>query len=185
MTSLGGNVWVQQDEDKKRVESTRRKFAAEEGDHITLLNVYQTFVTKGRKEGRFCHDNFLNFKALTRAVSIRAQLKRYLERFGISVDESLASAGTQNNKAEQICRCLTTGYFAHAARMQPDGTFRNVSGGTVLHAHPSSLMFNRKADWVIFHEVFETGSKIYIRDVTKIEKNWLLEYAPGFYQTKS
>ncbi|KAH8907165.1 P-loop containing nucleoside triphosphate hydrolase protein [Coniochaeta sp. PMI_546] len=185
MTSLGGNVWVQQDEDKKRVESTRRKFAAEEGDHITLLNVYQAFVTKGRKEGRFCHDNFLNFKALTRAVSIRAQLKRYLERFGISVDESLASAGTQNNKAEQISRCLTTGYFAHAARMQPDGTFRNVSGGTVLHAHPSSLMFNRKADWVIFHEVFETGNKIYIRDVTKIEKNWLLEYAPTFYQTKS
>lgn len=185
MTSLGGNVWVQQDEDKKRVESTRRKFAAEEGDHITLLNVYQAFVTKGRKEGRFCHDNFLNFKALTRAVSIRAQLKRYLERFGISVDESFASAGTQNNKAEQISRCLTTGYFAHAARMQPDGTFRNVSGGTVLHAHPSSLMFNRKADWVIFHEVFETGNKIYIRDVTKIEKNWLLEYAPTFYQTKS
>jgi ATP-dependent RNA helicase DDX35 len=185
MTSLGGNVWVQQDEDKKRVESTRRKFAAEEGDHITLLNVYQTFVTKGRKEGRFCHDNFLNFKALTRAVSIRAQLKRYLERFGISVDESLASVGTQNNKAEQISRCLTTGYFAHAARMQPDGTFRSISGGVVLHAHPSSLMFNRKADWVIFHEVFETGNKIYIRDVTKIEKNWLLEYAPGYYQTKS
>ena len=185
MTSLGGNVWVQVDEDKKRVESTRRKFAAEEGDHITLLNVYQTFVTKGRKEGRFCHDNFLNFKAMTRAVSIRAQLKRYLERFGISVDESLTSAGTHNNKAEQICRCLTAGYFAHAARMQPDGTFRNVSGGTVLHAHPSSLMFNRKADWVIFHEVFETGNKIYIRDVTKIEKNWLLEYAPEFYKTKS
>lgn len=185
MTSLGGNVWVQQDEDKKRVESTRRKFAAEEGDHITLLNVYQAFVTKGRKEGRFCHDNFLNFKALTRAVSIRAQLKRYLERFGIPVDESLANTGTLNNKAEQICRCLTTGYFAHAARMQPDGTFRNVSGGTVLHAHPSSLMFNRKADWVIFHEVFDTGNKIYIRDVTKIEKNWLLEYAPDYYQTKS
>ncbi|KAB5582652.1 P-loop containing nucleoside triphosphate hydrolase protein [Coniochaeta sp. 2T2.1] len=185
MTSLGGNVWVQVDEDKKRVESTKRKFAAEEGDHITLLNVYQTFVTKGRKEGRFCHDNFLNFKALTRAVSIRAQLKRYLERFGISVDESLAGVGGQNNKAEKICRCLTAGYFAHAARMQPDGTFRNVSGGTVLHAHPSSLMFNRKADWVIFHEVFETGNKIYIRDVTKIEKNWLLEYAPDFYQAKS
>lgn len=185
MTSLGGNIWVGQDEEKKRVESTRRKFAAEEGDHLTLLNVYQAFVTKGRKEGRFAHDNLLNFKALTRAVSIRAQLKRYLERFGIAVDETLANSGDQSKKAEQIRRCLTTGYFAHAARMQPDGTFRNVSGGTVLHAHPSSLMFNRKADWVIFHEVFETGSKIYIRDVTKIEKGWLIEYAPEFYQTKS
>ncbi|KAH8899540.1 P-loop containing nucleoside triphosphate hydrolase protein [Thozetella sp. PMI_491] len=184
MTSLGGSVWVEHDGERKQAESARRKFAAEEGDHLTLLNVYQTFVTKGRKEARFCRDNLLNFKSMTRAVSIRGQLKRYLERFGLPVDESLATSSTQNNKAEQIRRCLTTGYFAHAARMQADGTFRNVSGGTVLHAHPSSLMFNRKADWVIFHEVMETGEKTFIRDLTKIEKSWLLEYAPDFYQTK-
>jgi ATP-dependent RNA helicase DDX35 len=186
MTSVGGNIWIQHEGEKKKSEGAKRKFAAEEGDHLTLLNVYQTFVTKGRKESRFCHENLLNFKVMGRAVSIRAQLKRYLERFGLNVDESLAahSTSTSNaNKAEQIQRCLTSGYFAHAARMQPDGTFRNVSGTTVLHAHPSSIMFNRKADWVIFHEVMETGSKTFIRDITRIEKGWLLEYAPEFYKT--
>ncbi|AEO71382.1 b1143c91-65e7-45b6-af25-a32a2d9e8f59 [Thermothielavioides terrestris] len=183
MTSLGGNIWIQHEGEKKKTESAKRRFAAEEGDHITLLNAYQAFVTKGRKESRFCHDNLLNFKALARAVSIRAQLKRYLERFGIPVDESLAAQSTSTaNKAEQIQRCLTAGYFAHAARMQPDGTFRNVSGTTVLHAHPSSVMFNRKADWVIFHEVMETGDKTFIRDITRIKKDWLLEYAPEFYK---
>ncbi|KAK4236164.1 P-loop containing nucleoside triphosphate hydrolase protein [Achaetomium macrosporum] len=183
MTSLGGNIWIQHEGEKKKTESAKRKFAAEEGDHLTLLNVYQTFVTKGRKESRFCHENLLNFKTMTRAVSIRAQLKRYLERFGLNVDESLAPNSTSTaNKAEQIQRCLTAGYFAHAARMQPDGTFRNVSGTTVLHAHPSSIMFNRKADWVIFHEVMETGSKTFIRDITRIKKDWLLEYAPEFYK---
>ncbi|KAI0485461.1 P-loop containing nucleoside triphosphate hydrolase protein [Xylaria cf. heliscus] len=183
MTSLGGTIWVQQDGNKKQMESARRKFAAEEGDHLTLLNVYQAFVTKGKKESRFCHENYLNFKALTRAVSIRGQLKRYLERFGLSADESIKThhAGT----ADRVRRCLTTGYFAHAAKMQPDGSYRNVEGRTVLHAHPSSLMFNRKADWVIFHEVMETGNKTFIRDITKIEKSWLLEYSSGFYQTNS
>jgi ATP-dependent RNA helicase DDX35 len=191
MTSLGGNIWVNHDGEKKKMETARRKFAVEEGDHITLLNVYQAFVTKGRKEGRFCHDNYINFKAMTRAVSIRAQLKRYLERFGMVVDETLSSNANKQplsvggpDKGEQIRRCLTTGFFAHAAKMQPDGTFRNVAGGTVLHAHPSSLMFNRKADWVIFHEVMETGNKTFIRDVTKIEKGWLVEYAPDFYKIR-
>ncbi|KAK8129587.1 P-loop containing nucleoside triphosphate hydrolase protein [Apiospora kogelbergensis] len=182
MTSLGGSVWVQRDGEKKQLESTRRRFAAEEGDHLTLLNVYHTFVGKGKKESRFCHENSLNFKALTRAVSIRAQLKRYLERFGIQVDESLKLSSPATS--DQIRRCLTTGYFAHAARMQPDGSFQNVAGGTTLHAHPSSLMFNRKADWVIFHEVMETGNKTYIRDITKIEKGWLLEYSAGFYHLR-
>jgi len=54
----------------------------------------------------------------------------------------------------------------------------------VLYAHPSSLMFNRKADWVVFHEVMETGSKTFIRDITKIEKGWLVEYAPEFYKIR-
>ncbi len=192
MTSVGGNVWFNHDGEKKKMETARRKFAVEEGDHITLLNVYQAFVTKGRKGTKFCHDNYLNFKALTRAVSIRAQLKRYLERFGLSVDETLSSNPNKQpplsvggpDKGEQIRRCLTTGFFAHAAKMQPDGTFRNVAGGTVLHAHPSSLMFNRKADWVVFHEVMETGEKTFIRDVTKIEKGWLTEYAPDFYKIR-
>ncbi|CAJ0552835.1 Ff.00g009130.m01.CDS01 [Fusarium sp. VM40] len=185
MTSLGGSVWFSHEGERKKMETSRRKFAVDEGDHLTLLNAYQAFVTKGRKEAKFCHENHLNFKSMSRAVSIRAQLKRYLERFNINVDETLAgpvSSEANVKKAEQIRRCLTSGYFAHAARMQPDGTFRNVEGNMVLHAHPSSLMFNRKADWVIFHEAMETGSKIFIREVTKIEKGWLLEYAPEFYK---
>lgn len=194
MTSLGGNIWFHHDGEKKKMETARRKFAVDEGDHLTLLNAYQAFVGKGRKEARFCQENFLNAKAMTRAVSIRAQLKRYLERFGMTVDETLSSSTNPNlqsvgeaaDKASQIRRCLTTGFFAHAAKMQPDGTFRNVAGGTILHAHPSSLMFNRKADWVIFHEVMEMGGsgKTFIRDVTKIEKAWLMEYAPEFYKIR-
>jgi ATP-dependent RNA helicase DDX35 len=30
----------------------------------------------------------------------------------------------------------------------------------------------------------ETKDKTFIRDITKIEKAWLLEYAPAFYQVK-
>lgn len=190
MTSLQGNVWFSHD-NKKAEESARRKFAVEEGDHLTLLNVYQAFVTVGRKDAKWCQQHYLNFKSMTRAVSIRNQLKRYLERFGIDVGESLSATPSDPvlrvggmPKPESIRRCLTSGYFSHAARMAPDGSFKTVDGGTVLHAHPSSLMFNRKADWVIFTEVMETGEKTFIRDVTKIEKSWLMEYGKDFYRVK-
>lgn len=146
MTSLQGAVWFHHDGDKKASDSARRKFAAEEGDHLTLLNVYQAFVTKGKKESKWCRDNYLNYKSMTRAVSIRAQLKRYLERFGMNVDESHAikkDPDDLSNTGEAIRKCLTSGYFAHAARMQPDGTFKTIGAGIVLHAHPSSLMFVR------------------------------------------
>ncbi|KAJ9295867.1 hypothetical protein DTO217A2_8961 [Paecilomyces variotii] len=184
MVSLQGTVWSHHESDKKAMESTRRKFAVEEGDHLTYLNVYHAFVTRGKKDSKWCRENHLNYKSMLRAVSIRAQLKRYLERFGIQVDESLSSNEKQTDlsrQPEKIQRCLTTGYFAHAAKMQPDGTFKTVSGGLTLHAHPSSLMFNRKADWVIFHEILQTGDKTFIRDITKIEKGYLVEYAPEIH----
>lgn len=184
MTSIQGAVWIQHDGAKKPMEMARRKFAVEEGDHLTMLNLYQAFVTKGKKEARWCRDNYVNFKSMTRAVSIRNQLRRYLERFGIDVEESLSKSkeSTGMDKSESICRCLTTGYFAHAAKMQPDGTFKSVNG-TTFHAHPTSLMFNRKAEWVIFHEIMETGNKTYIRDICKIQRAWLIEYAPQYYQS--
>jgi Oligonucleotide/oligosaccharide-binding (OB)-fold len=38
-------------------------------------------------------------------------------------------------------------------------------------------MFNRKAKWVMFHEVVETSNKTFMRDVTTIERDWLTELA--------
>jgi ATP-dependent RNA helicase DDX35 len=181
MTSLqGGSVWFHHEDNKKATETARRKFAVEEGDHLTLLNVYQAFVTKGSKKAKWCSDNFLNFKSLTRSVSIRNQLQRYLERFGVKERDSETLRAGGPDRAEMIRRCLTTGYFAHAAKMQPDGSFKTVNGMAVW-AHPSSLMFNRKAEWIIFHEIVETGNKTFIRDVTKVDRSWLVEYGGGYY----
>jgi ATP-dependent RNA helicase DDX35 len=114
-------------------------------------------------------------------VSIRNQLRRYLERFGINVTESLQPGRGDEDKAEMIRRGLTTGYFANAAKMNPDGSFQTVNGLQVW-AHPSSLMFNRKAEWVVFHEIMETGSKTFIRDLTKVERSWLAEYGGEYYK---
>ncbi|KMQ48031.1 ATP dependent RNA helicase [Trichophyton rubrum] len=177
MTTLQDSIWFNQDE-KRGISPSIRQFAVEEGDHLTYLNIYQAFVTKGRKEAKWCRDQSLIHKSMMKAVSIRVQLENHLKRFGIDM------ARRQAATTEQIQRCLTTGFFAHAAKMQPDGTFRSITGGITLHAHPSSLMFNRKAEWVIFNEILQTGTKSFIRDVTKIEKAWLSEYAPEYYEVK-
>lgn len=188
MTSLQGNVWFHHEGQKKAMELSRRKFAVEEGDHLTLLNVYQAFVTKGKKDAKWCRDNHLNHKSLARAVSIRAQLRHYLERLGVSAEEPVVSVSTAkrpdtSEKATAVIKCLTCGFFSQAARMQPDGSFKSISGGVTLYAHPTSLMFNRKAEYVIFHELLETGEKIFIKDVSKIEKQWLVDYSNGYYKT--
>ena len=88
--------------------------------------------------------------------------------------------------AERVRRCLTTGFFAHVARMkQSDGSFTTVDGKTTLWAHPSSVFFHRKADWVVYTEILSTRDKIYIRDLSSVDMDWLTEYAPEYYKVKN
>lgn len=106
----------------------------------------------------------MNFKALSRAVSIRQQLSKYLKRFDIPIQ----SCGSDHSV---IRRCLVSGYFKNAAKVEADGSYRSVREGAVLHVHPSSIMFTRTPPTgiVIFHEVIET-TKRFMRDITVIEQ---------------
>lgn len=62
--------------------------------------------------------------------------------------------------------------------MMPDGTYRSAREGATLHVHLSSVMFTRQpaTGWVIYHEVVET-TKSFMRDLTVIEEDWLVELA--------
>ncbi|KAI8998955.1 P-loop containing nucleoside triphosphate hydrolase protein, partial [Trametes punicea] len=164
-------------------ELERRKFTAEEGDHLTLLNVffvlaYNAFVRYGRSSS-WCKAHALSFRAMSRALSIRSQLKKYMQRFGLPLESC-------EGDAKRLRKCLVTGYWRNVARWNPDGTYRAVRGNTILHVHPHSVLFTRKprSGWVIFHEMEET-KKTQIRILTEIEPDWLLEHGHKYYDKHS
>ncbi|KAI1790692.1 pre-mRNA splicing factor [Ganoderma leucocontextum] len=150
-------------------ELERRKFTAEEGDHLTLLNAYNAFTRYGRSSA-WCKAHALSFRAMSRVVSIRSQLKKYMQRFGLSLDSC-------EGDEKRLRKCLVTGNWRNVARWMADGTYRAVRSETVLHVHPNSVLFTRKprTGWVIFHEMEET-KKTQIRLLTEIEPDWLLEH---------
>lgn len=60
----------------------KKRFSVEEGDHMTMLNVYTKFVENGRSK-KWCSDHFVNYRGLMRADNVRSQLVRLLKRFEI------------------------------------------------------------------------------------------------------
>lgn len=168
------NVFVSPSNEKKASERARTKFSVKEGDHITMVNVYNAFI-KQNQSTRWCAENYVNAKGLRRAVNIRDQLKQILQKYKVP----LVSC-TEN--VQTLQRCITAGFFANAARMHHDGTYRTVRDGHKLTIHPTSVLYTEKPpSWVIFNEVVMTG-KDYMRDVTVIEPKWLYELAPHYYQ---
>lgn len=50
-----------------------------------------------------------------------------------------------------------------------------------MYVHPSSALFNKSADWVVYHELVLT-TKEYQREVSQIDHQWLVEVAPNFFK---
>ncbi|MBZ3869473.1 putative ATP-dependent RNA helicase DHX35 [Sciurus carolinensis] len=168
------NVFVTPSNQKSQAIRVHRKFAVEEGDHLTMLNVYEAFI-KHNKNSQWCQEHFLNYKGLVRAATVREQLKKLLVKFQVPKKSS-------EGDPDPVLRCIVSGFFANAARFHSTGAYRTIRDDHELHIHPASVLYAEKPPrWVIYNEVIQT-SKYYMRDVTAIESSWLLELAPHFYQ---
>ena len=109
----------------------RRKFLHHTGDHLTLLNIYQSYkeltCANGGKQitQDWCRRHYLNERAITEAQRIRKQLHDICAR--VNLDPS-SSCGQET---EPILRSLLVGLAHNAAYRQPDGTYKDISNGSV------------------------------------------------------
>lgn len=91
---------------------------------------------------------------------------------------TLHGAGKNYNK---VRKALCSGFFHHAAKKDPQEGYRTLSDGTPCYIHPSSSLFNRSPEMVIYHELVTT-TKEYMRNILQIEAKWLIEVAPRYYR---
>ncbi|XP_050517230.1 probable ATP-dependent RNA helicase DHX35 isoform X1 [Diabrotica virgifera virgifera] len=156
-----------------RARIQKRLFEVEEGDLITYLNVFNGFIQSEMSQG-FCHKNFLSYKSLKRVVEIRKRLEKMMRSYGIPIESCIRST-------ETIRKCLVKGLFPNAAYLHHSGVYKTIRGDIELFVHPDSVLYTMpQPQWILFCQVVHT-TKLYMRDLTVIESDWLLELAPHFY----
>ncbi|KAI5287914.1 DEAH-box ATP-dependent RNA helicase prp43 [Ascosphaera aggregata] len=170
---------------RKRADEMKALFAHPDGDHLTLLNVYHAFKTYEAQENprQWCHDHFLSYRALQSADNVRQQLQRIMEREEIE----LVSTPFEDKKYyENIRRALLAGFFMQVAKKESQGKtlYRTVKDNNEpVLLHPSTVL-THEAEWVLYNE-FVLTSKNYIRTVTAVKGEWLVEIAPEYYDIES
>jgi len=65
---------------------------------------------------------------MSRAVSIRSQLKKYMQRFGLPLESC-------EGDAKRLRQCLVSGYWRNGAQWVADGTYRSVKGNKVCGSY--------------------------------------------------
>lgn len=69
------------------------------------------------------------------------------------------------------------------AHLEKSGHYLTVKDNQVVALHPSTNL-THKPEWVLYNE-FVLTSKNFVRTVTQVRGEWLLEIAPNYYDVKS
>lgn len=166
-------VFYRPKEKQTQADQKKAKFHDPHGDHLTLLNVYN-----GWKQNKFanpwCFENFIQARSMRRAKDVRDQLAKIMERY----KHPIVSCGRNTQKVRQA---LCAGFFRNSARKDPQEGYKTLIEGTPVYLHPSSALFGKQAEWVIYHTLVLT-SKEYMHCTTSIEPKWLVEAAPTFFK---
>lgn len=176
-------VFVRPKEAQKEADDCKNRFAHLDGDHLTLLNVFHAYkqhVQDGVDPGGFCYENFVNARSMKSAESVREQLKRTMERLGLQM---MSTDFHDKEYYPNIRRCLVSGFFMQVAHLEKSGHYLTVKDNQVVALHPSTCL-QHKPEWVLYNE-FVLTSKNFVRTVTQVRGEWLIELASSYYDTGS
>ncbi|XP_043483846.1 ATP-dependent RNA helicase DHX8 [Leptopilina heterotoma] len=167
------NVFYRPKDKQALADQKKAKFNQAEGDHLTLLAVYNSW-RNNKFSNAWCYENFVQIRTLKRAQDVRKQLLGIMDRHKLDVVSA-------SKNTVRVQKAICSGFFRNAAKKDPQEGYRTLVDSQVVYIHPSSALFNRQPEWVIYHELVQT-TKEYMREVTTIDPKWLVEYAPAFFK---
>lgn len=173
------NPFMRPREAAAAADQAKERFQHVDGDHLTHLNVYHAWKNN-QESASWCYDNFLNARAMKSADSIRSQLMRIMNRFGL---ELKSPDFNSKDYYSNIRKCLLAGFFMQVAHLERTGHYLTVKDNQVVALHPSTVL-QHKPEWVVYNE-FVLTSKNYIRMCTDVKGEWLVELAPHYYDLKN
>jgi pre-mRNA-splicing factor ATP-dependent RNA helicase DHX15/PRP43 len=165
-------IFVRPASAKKRADEMKALFSHQDGDHLTMLNVYHAFKSPEAQSDpkRWCHEHFLSLRALQSADNVRQQLKRIMEKSEL---ELMSTDFNDKNYYTNIRRALIAGFFMQVAKKDGTGkTYKTVKDDQSVLLHPSTVLAV-DSEWVVYNE-FVLTTKNYVRTVTSVKPEWLL-----------
>ncbi|KAI0276858.1 P-loop containing nucleoside triphosphate hydrolase protein [Russula aff. rugulosa BPL654] len=170
------NIWVRPNDKRKAADIAKQSLSIPDGDHLTLLNVFDEYENNHlHNRSKWAWNNYVSARSLAEAGNVRSQIQRIMERLEISLETT--SYKDQTRHYMDIQRALVCGYFTQVAKKDSLGSsYRGIATPFMLSRHATGVgPFNE----------FVLTTQPYIRTVTEIRPEWLLEHAADYYDLQT
>eukprot|EP00035_Acanthoeca_spectabilis_P013940 m.263382 g.263382 ORF g.263382 m.263382 type:complete len:127 (+) comp16009_c0_seq5:3338-3718(+) len=72
---------------------------------------------------------------------------------------------------KRVQMAIVSGFFRNAAKKDPQEGYKTQVDQQVAYVHPSSALYNRQPEWIVYHEITMT-TREYMREITAIDPKW-------------
>ncbi|KAF2799511.1 P-loop containing nucleoside triphosphate hydrolase protein [Melanomma pulvis-pyrius CBS 109.77] len=162
------------EERKEEAEAARRELYRREGDHMTLLVTVQRYSEERSDRKVWCEKHFVSHRAMQNVMNIKKQLLQQCSQLKLLTSTELPASSSSEAKTQAGLACILRGFISNTARLMPDGSYRTLMGNQTVSIHPSSVLFGRKTEAIVFSEFVFTG-KAWARGVSAVQLDWVSE----------
>ncbi|KAL1976336.1 hypothetical protein VTN31DRAFT_2618 [Thermomyces dupontii] len=165
------------EEKKEQAEQARRDLYRREGDHLTMLATVRSYAAETVDRRAWAERHMVSHRAMQSVMDVRKQLlAQVTEAKLLPASETSSSSASSGgpNETIPILKAFLKGFATNTARLVPDGSYRTVIGNQTVAIHPSSVLFGKKVEAIMYNEYVFTN-RSYARGVSAVQMDWVAE----------
>lgn len=167
------------EEKREEAEVARRELYKREGDHLTFLTAVQAYAAENTDRKAWAKRYFVSHRAMKATMEVRKQLRAQCQQSKLlKLAQNQEPSAITPELIVSILKSLLKGFATKTARLCPDGSYKTMVGNQPVAIHPSSGLFGKKVEAIMFNE-FVFTSRSYAKSVSAIQLNWVAEAFEG------
>ncbi|PYI05080.1 P-loop containing nucleoside triphosphate hydrolase protein [Aspergillus sclerotiicarbonarius CBS 121057] len=168
------------EEKKEEAEVARRDLYRREGDHLTMLSTVQAYAAENTDRKAWAERHLVSHRAMQSVMDVRRQLTTQCRQAKLLPNDTRGSSANsvRDPSPVHILKSFLRGFSTNTARLVPDGSYRTVVGNQTVAIHPSSVLFGKKVEAIMYNE-FVFTNRSYARGVSAVQMDWVGEALAG------
>ncbi|KAL8654106.1 MAG: hypothetical protein Q9210_001710 [Variospora velana] len=161
------------EEKEEQAQAARQGLYRREGDHLTLLTTVRAYNAEHADRKTWAEKHFVSHRAMQAVIDVRKQLRSQCEKSKmLARSDNPDSLSISSELATSILKCFLKGFGTNTARLMPDGSYKTIIGNQSVAIHPSSGLFGRKVEAIMYNE-FVFTNRSYARGVSAVQMDWV------------
>jgi ATP-dependent RNA helicase DHR2 len=170
-------IQAKSEEDQEKIVEHRKDLQHRSGDIITYLTTMQKYAAETTDRNEWCRKRLISVRAMKMALAVRKQLRQvcYKQKLlsELPPPDPQAADIISEERAEVLIKTFLEAFATKTAVLGPDGAYYTTVGRNVIAIHPSSILFGKKVEAIMFLDHVFTA-KSYAKKVTAIQANWIM-----------